>query len=156
MAWIDAEYPPTAEARRRALEQAENDEDGPQTAQWSGGGPARSRGHAPRAQGHNSPTVEYHARTIARLEATIDDYTWALEQMEEDNVGPQTARWSGSSPSRGRGHPSRAQERAPPKCEPLLVDNYIQELERMEAEGYRPQTARWRGSGPGRGRGVAP
>jgi hypothetical protein len=156
MAWIDAEYPPTAEACRRALGQAENDEDGPQTAWWSGGGPARSRGHVPRAQGCYSPPAEYHARTIARLEATVEDYTQALEQVEAEDYGTQTARWSGGGPSCGRGHASRVQERTPPERKPPPVDDYIWELERMEAEDYGPQTARWSGGGPSCGHGVAP
>jgi hypothetical protein len=100
--------------------------------------------------GHHSSTVEYHARTIARLEATIDNYTRALEQAEEDDDGPQTARWSGGGPSRGCGHASRTQEGTPPERKPPPVDDYVRELERMEAEGYGPQTIRWRDGGPGR------
>jgi hypothetical protein len=89
-----------AEARRQALEQVDDDY-GPQTARWSGGGPARSHRHAPQAQGRHSPTAEYHARTIAWLEATVDGYTRALKQVEAEDYGPQTARWSGGGPSRG-------------------------------------------------------
>jgi hypothetical protein len=156
MARIDTEYPPTAEARCRAIKQAEVDDCEPQTARWSGGGPGRGRRQAPRVQGCHSPTAEYHACTIARLEATVDDYTRALEQAEEVDNEPQTARWSGSCPSRGRGHTSRAQEWTPPERKPPPVDDYVRELERMEAEGYGPQTARWSGSGPSHGCGHAP
>jgi hypothetical protein len=80
----------------------DDNDDGPQTTRWSGVGPGRGRGHAPRAQGRHSPTAEYHACTIARLEATIDNYTRAIEQMDDDDDRPQTARWSGGGPGRGR------------------------------------------------------
>jgi hypothetical protein len=143
-----------AEARRRALEQAENDEDGPQTAWWSGSGPACGRGHAPRAQGRYPPTAESHARTIMRLEATINDYTRALEQMEEDDDGPQTARWSGGGPSRGCGHPSRG-TRTPRMRTP--TSRRLHPGARADgSRRIRTQTARWRGGGPGRGCGIAP
>jgi hypothetical protein len=96
-----------AEYHARAIEQTDDEDDGPQTCRWSGGGPSRGRGHAPRAQGRHSPTAEYHARTIARLEATVNAYTWVLERGDndvDDNDQPrQTARWSGGGPSRGRG-----------------------------------------------------
>jgi hypothetical protein len=93
-----------AEYHARAIEQTDDEDDGPQTCRWSGGGPSRGRGHAPRAQKRYSPTAEYHATTIAWLEATVDTYTRALERVEDDDGGPQTARWSGGGPSRGRGH----------------------------------------------------
>jgi hypothetical protein len=94
-----------AKAHCQAIEQMDDDDDGPQTARWSGGGPGRDRGHAPQAQERYSPTAEYHAHTIAWLEATIDDYTQAIEQMDDDDPQPrQTTRWSGGSPGRGRGH----------------------------------------------------
>jgi hypothetical protein len=95
-----------AEAHCRAIRQMDDDDDRPQTARWLGISPGHSRRHTPQVQGCHSPTAEYHACTIVWLEATVDNYTWAIEQVEEDDDGPQTARWSGSGPSRGRRCPS--------------------------------------------------
>jgi hypothetical protein len=66
MAWIDVEYPPTADAYARVIER-DDDSQFPQTARWSGGGPGHGRRHAPRAQWRHSPTAEYHAHTIALI-----------------------------------------------------------------------------------------
>jgi hypothetical protein len=96
-----------AEARCQAIEQMEDNDYRPQTTRWSGSGPGRGRGHAPRAQERYSPTAEYHACTIAWLEAMVDAYTRVLERGDndvDDNDQPcQTARWSGGGPSRGHG-----------------------------------------------------
>jgi hypothetical protein len=102
-------------ARCRAIKQMDSNNNRPQNARWSGVGPGRGRGHAPRAQGHHSPTAEYHGRTIAQLEATVDNYTQAIEQAEEDNDGPQTTRWRGSSPGHRRGVAPRTDSRTQPR-----------------------------------------
>jgi hypothetical protein len=136
-----------AEARLRAIKQTNDEDDGPQTYRWSGGGP-RGRGHAPRAQERYSPTAEYHARTIVWLEARV------LEQAEEDDDGPQTARWSGGGPGHGQGHAPRAYGRTSPDRGPPTAERYAQVMARIDAE--YPQTARRSGSGPSRGRGGSP
>jgi hypothetical protein len=159
-----------AEACCQLIAQLEDDDDGPQTARWSGGSPGRGRGHAPRAQERYSPTAEYHATTIAWLEATVDTYTRALERVEDDDNGPQTTRWSGSGPSRGRGHAPRAQGRTSPDRNPPTAERYSQVMAWIDIE-YPPtadayawaierdddsqsrQTTRWSGGGPGRSRG---
>jgi hypothetical protein len=168
---------PTAHERRatpqqpakyhaRAIEQTDNEDNGPRTCRWSGGGPSCGCGHAPQAQERYSPTAEYHVTTIARLEAMVDTYTRALERVEDDNCGPQTARWSGGSPSRGRGHAPRAQGWTSPDCNPPTTecyaqvmawidtesptaDAYVQVIERDDDSQSR-QTTRWSGSSPGR------
>jgi hypothetical protein len=83
--------------------------------------------------------VEYHASTITRLEATVDTYTRALERMEDDDCRPQTARWSGGGPGRGRGHAPRAQGRTSPDRNPPTAEHYAQVMARIDAE-YPPTT----------------
>jgi hypothetical protein len=162
-----------AEYHVRAIEQTDDEDDGPQTCRWLGGGPRHGRGHAPQAQERYSLTVEHYARTIARLEATVDDYTQALKQAEEDDDRPQTAQWSGGGPGRGRGHTPRAHGWTSPDCNPPTTKHYAQVMAWIDAE-YPPtanayarviewdddsqsrQTTRWSGGGPSCGRGVAP
>jgi hypothetical protein len=44
----------------------------------------------------NPPTAESYARTIVRLEVTINAYTRVIERVNDDDDQPcQTARWSG-------------------------------------------------------------
>jgi hypothetical protein len=90
-----------AEAHSRSITLLDDNNDGPQTAQWSG----RGRGHAPQAQERDPPTAESYAHTISRLEATVDAYTRIIKRVDNNNDQPcQTARWSGGGPSRSHGH----------------------------------------------------
>jgi hypothetical protein len=111
------------EARCRLIAQLEDEDDRAREAtRRSGVGPGRSRGHASQEQGRHSPTAEYHART--------------LEQMEAEDYGPQTARWSGGGPSRGRGLAPRtdAADRTQPWETARRERGY---LTRGHAEGQR-------------------
>jgi hypothetical protein len=100
MAQIDAEHnPPTADAYARVIERDDNSQSR-QTARWSGGGPGRSCGHAPRAQGRTPPE---------RDPLPADTYAQTIVRVDNDNDQPhQTARWSGGSPSRGHGFAPQA------------------------------------------------
>jgi hypothetical protein len=95
IAQLDAELAQTRQAataryHTRAIEQTDDEDNGPQTCRWSDSSPSRGCGHTPRAQERYSPTAEYHASTIMRLEATVDTYTRALERVEDNDCGPQT------------------------------------------------------------------
>jgi hypothetical protein len=54
----------------------------------------------------NPPTAERYAQVMARIDVeyppTTDAYARVIEQ-DDDSQSRQTARWSGGSPSRGRG-----------------------------------------------------
>jgi hypothetical protein len=115
-----------------------------------------------RGRKRDPPTVEVYARTITWRDtelaqthqaATARYHARAIEQMDDEDDGPQTTRWSGGGPGRGRGHAPRAQGWTPPKHNPPPADAYAWTIVRVDDDEDQPhQTARWSGSGPNRGR----